>query len=94
MREAGKICTSCNAILARTYLPGAKLCPRCRPKERIPMCFEFTAGMWHVRFRTVAWARDLPRVLHFRDSSKIRDLYMRFGSSHLLEDVAAFEYAV
>ncbi len=58
------------------------------------MCFEYIAGMWHVRFRAVAWARELPRVLHFRDSSKIRDLYLRFGASHLLEDVAAFDYAV
>ena len=58
------------------------------------MCFELVAGMWHVHFRTVAWARELPRVLHFRDSSKIRDLYMRFGASHLSEDVCAFDYAI
>lgn len=94
MREAGKICTSCNAILPEPISPGAKLCPRCVPKERCLMCFELKGEMWHVRFRTVAWARELPRVLHFRDSSKIRDLYMRFGASHLSEDVCAFDYAV
>ncbi len=79
---------------ARTHLPGDETLPPLHPRERVLMCFESVAGMWHVRFRTVAWARELPRVLHFRHSSKIRDLYMRFGASHLSEDVCAFDYAV
>ena len=35
-----------------------------------------------------------PRRFTFADSYKVRDLYLRFGKSHLSEDLAAFDYAV
>lgn len=49
---------------------------------------------WEVMFKKPPMPKPLPRVLHFSDPEKIRDLYRRFGADRLPEDVQAFEFAL
>ena len=36
----------------------------------------------------------MPRVLHFGDAEKLRELFRRFGSRQLAEDHASLEFAI
>jgi len=70
-------------------------------KERAsirPVMMEFrydsTVNLWRVTFRPRGDSVPLPRVFHFGDAEKLRDLFSRFGSRQMAEDVAALEYAI
>lgn len=53
-----------------------------------------TAGFWRVTFRPRGDSIALPRVLHFGTDDKITELFHRFGSRKMAEDVAALEFAI
>lgn len=63
-----------------------------------PVLMEFrhddTVSLWHVTFRPRGDTIALPRVLHFGDAEKLRDLFRRFSSRQMSEDVAALEFAI
>jgi hypothetical protein len=70
-------------------------------KERAsarPVMMEFrydhTVKLWRVVFRPRGDSIPLPRVLHFGDAEKLRELFRRFGSRQLAEDHAALEFAI
>jgi hypothetical protein len=56
--------------------------------------YDSPGGFWRVTFRARGDTIALPRVLHFEDAEKMRDLFRRFGSRRTAEDVAAFEFAI
>ena len=56
--------------------------------------YDFTVKLWRVTFRPRGDSVPLPRVMHFGDAEKLRDLFKRFGSRHLAEDQAALEFAI
>jgi hypothetical protein len=60
------------------------------------MEFRYDSAMklWRVKFRPRGGSIALPRVLHFGDAEKLRDLFKRFGSRQLAEDHAALEFAI
>ena len=58
------------------------------------MLFERQGAVWRVSFTKPLGAGQLPRVLTFADPAKIRSLFERFGTKRLLEDRAAFEFAL
>jgi hypothetical protein len=63
-----------------------------------PVVMEFrydsTAHFWRVTFRPRGNSIALPRVLHFGTDDKLRDLFQRFGTRRMREDVAALEFAI
>jgi hypothetical protein len=70
-------------------------------KERAsirPVMMEFrydhTVKLWRVCFRSRGDSVPLPRVMHFGDAEKLRDLFKRFGSRQLAEDHAALQFAI
>ena len=70
-------------------------------KERAsarPVMMEFkydhTVRLWRVLFRQRGDSVPLPRVMHFGDAEKLRDLFKRFGSRQLAEDQAALDFAI
>lgn len=58
------------------------------------MQFRWADTHWRVTFRPRGDTIALPRVLHFGDAEKLRDIYRRFGTRHLSEDAAALEFAI
>ena len=65
-------------------------------RKKVLMCFEQTRGgrdYWQVWFRCVTNG-IYPRRFNFAHHLKIRDLYLRFGTSKLVEDHLAFATAV
>jgi hypothetical protein len=56
--------------------------------------YDHTVKLWRVTFRLRGNTISLPRVLHFGDAEKLRDLFRRFGSRQLAEDHAALEFAI
>lgn len=56
--------------------------------------YDHTVSLWRVAFRPRGDSVPLPRVYHFGDAEKLRDLYRRFGSRHMAEDVSALEFAI
>jgi hypothetical protein len=70
-------------------------------KERAsarPVMMEFrydhTVKLWRVVFRPRGDSVPLPRVSHFGDTEKLRELFRRFGSRQLAEDHSALEFAI
>jgi hypothetical protein len=63
-----------------------------------PVMMEFkydsTVKFWRVVFRPRGDSVPLPRVMHFGDAEKLRDLFQRFGSRRLAEDHATLEFAI
>lgn len=63
-----------------------------------PVMMEFrydsTVKLWRVTFRPRGDSIPLPRVMHFGDADKLRDLFRRFASRQMAEDVATFEFAI
>lgn len=63
-----------------------------------PVVLEFrydsTVKLWRVTFRPRGHSVPLPRVMHFGNAEKLRDLFKRFGSRHLAEDHAALDFAI
>ena len=63
-----------------------------------PVMLEFrydaTVKLWRVTFRPRGDSVPLPRVIHFGDAEKLRDLFRRFGSRRMAEDVATLEFAI
>jgi hypothetical protein len=45
-------------------------------------------------FRPRGDSVPLPRVPHFGDAEKLHDLFQRFGTRRMAEDVAALEFAL
>jgi hypothetical protein len=56
--------------------------------------YDHTARFWRVVFRPRGDSIPLPRVLHFGDAEKLRELFRRFGTHRMAEDVAALEFAI
>lgn len=56
--------------------------------------YDSTVKFWRVTFRPRGDSIPLPRVLHFGDPDKLRDLFGRFGSRQLAEDHAALDFAI
>lgn len=56
--------------------------------------YDHTVKLWRVLFRPRGDSVPLPRVLHFGDAGKLRELFRRFGSRQLAEDHAALEFAI
>ena len=56
--------------------------------------YDHTLRLWRVTFRPRGASVALPRVMHFGDAGKLRDLFQRFGSRRMSEDVAALEFAI
>ncbi len=56
--------------------------------------YEHTLKLWRVTFRPRGESVALPRVIHFSDAEKLRDLFRRFGSRQMAEDVATLEFAI
>jgi hypothetical protein len=56
--------------------------------------YDHTVKLWRVKFRARGDSIALPRVMHFGDAEKLRDLFKRFGSRRMAEDVAALEFAI
>lgn len=56
--------------------------------------YDEPAGFWRVNFRPRGDTIALPRVLHFGSEDKLRDLFSRFGSRRMAEDVAALDFAI
>jgi hypothetical protein len=63
-----------------------------------PVMMEFhydsTVKLWRVKFRPRGDSVALPRVLHFGDAEKLRDLFRRFSPRKMAEDVASLEFAI
>ena len=63
-----------------------------------PVMMEFrydsTVKLWRVTFRQRGDSVPLPRVIHFGDAKKLRDLFRSFGSRQLAEDHAGLEFAI
>jgi len=63
-----------------------------------PVMMEFrydpTVSLWRVVFRPRGNSVPLPRVCHFGDPEKLRDLFRRFGSHQMAEDHASLEFAI
>jgi hypothetical protein len=55
--------------------------------------YDTRAGFWRVTFRPRGDSIALPRVLHFGTDDKLRELFQRFGTRRMSEDVAALEFA-
>jgi hypothetical protein len=56
--------------------------------------YDHTVSLWRVVFRPRGDSIPLPRVMHFGDAEKLRDLFKRFGSRQLAEDHSALEFAI
>jgi hypothetical protein len=56
--------------------------------------YDHTVKLWWVTFRPRGDSVPLPRVMHFGDAEKLRELFKRFGSRQLAEDHAALEFAI
>lgn len=56
--------------------------------------YDHTVKLWRVVFRPRGDSVPLPRVLHFGDVEKLRDLFRRFSPRKMAEDVAALEFAI
>lgn len=56
--------------------------------------YDRTAGFWRVKFRPRGASIALPRVLHFGNEDKLRDLFQRFGTRRMSEDMAALEFGI
>jgi hypothetical protein len=56
--------------------------------------YDHTVKLWRVTFQPCGNSVPLPRVMHFGDSEKLRDLFRRFGSRQLAEDHGALEFAI
>ena len=56
--------------------------------------YDHTVKLWRVTFRPRGDSVPLPRVMHFGDAEKLRELFRRFGSRQLAEDHAALEFAI
>ena len=56
--------------------------------------YDHTVKLWRVTFRLRGNSISLPRVMHFGDAEKLRDLFRRFGSRQMAEDVATLEFAI
>lgn len=56
--------------------------------------YDHTVKLWRGVFRPRGNSVALPRVLHFGDAEKLRDLFSRFGSHQMSEDVAGLEFAI
>jgi len=57
------------------------------------MCF-FHSDTWRVQFLEADLKTPLPRTLAFRDASKVREMFDRFGDRKMLENRQALEHAV
>ena len=88
------MCSKCHAFLPEPHQPGARLCFDCQPKHRVFMSFTRVGDGWRLLFKDHQTSWPLSRVVTFRDPDKIRNLYQRFGSKRMSEDVAAFEYGL
>jgi hypothetical protein len=55
--------------------------------------YDSTVKLWRVTFRPRG-DNTLPRVIHFGDAEKLRDLFRRFGSRQTDGDVATLEFAI
>ena len=62
-------------------------------RKKVLMSFEWRRDHWCVWFRMLPHG-IYPRRFTFKDGSKLRDLYMRYGESQVLADRAAFDYAI
>lgn len=56
--------------------------------------YDATARLWRVIFRPRGETIALPRAVHFGDGDKLRDLFQRFSSFRMSEDVAALEFGI
>jgi hypothetical protein len=56
--------------------------------------YDHTVKLWRVTFRPRGDSIPLPRVMHFGDAEKLRELFKRFGSRQLAEDHSALEFAI
>jgi hypothetical protein len=56
--------------------------------------YDHTVKLWRVTFRPRGDSIPMPRVMHFGDAEKLRELFRRFGSRQLAEDHAALEFAI
>ena len=56
--------------------------------------YDHTVKLWRVVFRPRGDSVPMPRVMHFGDAEKLRELFRRFGSRQLAEDHAALEFAI
>lgn len=56
--------------------------------------YDHTVSLWRVTFRPHGDSVPLPRVIHFGHAEKLRELFRRFGSRRMAEDVAALEFAM
>jgi hypothetical protein len=75
-----------NRDAERRYLPiGGRNCALTPVDEW--QC-QLAVQLWRVTFRPRDDSVPLPRLLHFGDAEKLRDLFRRFGSRKLAEDHA------
>jgi hypothetical protein len=65
-------------------------------QQRFPVYMRFrSAGKyWRVTFRVRGTLTNLPRAFYFGSDDKLRDLFGRFGTHRMTEDVAALEFAL
>lgn len=65
-------------------------------QRRVPVLMRFrSAGnYWRVTFRMRRITTNLPRSFYFGSDDKLRDLFHRFGSSRMPEDLSALEFAL
>jgi len=56
--------------------------------------YDHAFSLWRVTFRLRGETVALPRVLHFGDTEKLRDLFRRFGSRQVAQDHGALDFAI
>lgn len=56
--------------------------------------YDHTLGLWRVTFRPRGAMVALPRLLHFGDAEKLREIFRRFGARQMSEDHASLEFAI
>ena len=56
--------------------------------------YDHTVKLWRVKFRSRGESVALPRIVHFGDAEKLRELFRRFATRRMAEDVATLEFAI
>jgi len=56
--------------------------------------YDHTVKFWRVKFRPRGESVALPRIVHFGDAEKLRELFRRFATRRMSEDVATLEFAI
>lgn len=99
LRDRGRCCASCEAVLPMPYSPGFRQCSACRPGDvhAIYMVFAYRDGVWHCRFLDEAPDGTLVKEVTFVNPDKVRETARRgkaltFAAARLRMDYALTEH--